>query len=614
MKRWLFLCSLFLIGASQPPESITVFVETAKIGTDLACSEESASMIRVQVGERTVHVRLAHLASTPIVGQGDTCAAFLRDLKRSLQAKGVRRLEIPLHYVNTALEDDDSPDALPHRMIDGGVLEQKCEELGYCVSGFFKILRAKTELRECNPAFSMSRLWDRIRPRFLNTSVVPISRVQVELFPFTAFTDELIREATSLREGQSLLASTMSIGQQAVGETVGRLTQADRTAFMTADAGLLLREENSSVLALSAMQSRLQILPMTRNDAFSAFYHWKILVRNDGAESVVTSMNLSSPAKISYTDAVYRFDDAHVADELRHLLVAAIREQCEAAADFECMKNVLQSKPEEGEKWSTLFRSACESFRTSYQIDAPEPHRRHFYQPHDSDLPAVIARLVGEANSEVIILTYQLTYRGIEAALTKARRRGVTVRIIASEETALDPKLDEEVSLAVDSRRFHSALPSPHMKVLLVDRRKMLFGTGNFTYGGLEKARELFAVTEDVNAITTMLQVARSLERAAPPEKRVISSIGKLAERQVVAPPLTPEGGVIPASPATEEIVARYTEPLSTQRQVNFLQVRSEARERLKDCGLGEMIFISRDEFADCLAETSLVEKRAEVK
>ena len=600
MKKLILISFLLFAERVSAAEPITVFIQTSRIGIDLKCSEEAPNLIEILLSDKMARVHLSHLTSTPILSQGDICVAFLRALRQQLEAKNERRLELQLYQRDSHFQKDDEEDALPSLMTESGTLEQKCLELGYCNPGLFGRFKAREEIRSCNPRFSFQKLWRRMKPRFLDTKLTPIDRVDVELFPFTGFSQEMLAEAKALEPGQFLLASTMSIGQQAVGELVGKLTEADSGAFMAADAGLLLAEPQSSVLKLSRMQSRLHILPMTRDSSFSAFYHWKMFVRSSGSESILTSMNLTNPLRVGYTDALYRFHNPEVAAELRNLLIEAASSQCKVPEDFGCMATALQQKPEDGPQWAEMFHNACKEFQKIGGLKSAKPERKYFLEPYDSDLPKVITSLIDEAQSEVVILTHQLFFRGIEYSITQALKRGVRVRIITYEETALDSRLAQSVVLTVDPAKLQSKLPSPHMKVLMVDRKQMFFGTGNFTYNGLENGKELFALTSDQNAIATMLQVARSLERSTESAKRVIPPIGRPAARQLVVLPLTKLQEPAPLDPKSSELLHAHTAAMPEQWQKKFVEVTAEGRNALSECGLDEMIFVSFDDYVDC--------------
>jgi len=611
MKRFLLIAWLLTTSIASAAEPVSTFIQTSRIGTDIKCSEEAPNLIEIRLGDRIVRVRLTHLASTPILSQGDICVAFLRSLKRELEAKKETQLEIELYERDRQFQNDADEDDIPSLMIESGALEKKCIEMGYCVPGAFGRFDAREEIRSCNPRFSFSKLWKRIKPRFLKTAMTPIDRVDVELFPFTGFGQEMLAEAKSLEPGQLLLASTMSIGQQAVGELVGKLTEADSGAFLAADAGLLLAEQQSSVLKLSQMQNRLYVLPMTRDTSFSAFYHWKMFVRSSGSESILTSMNLTNPLKVGYTDALYRFHDPAVAAELRKLIIDAAASQCEVPEDFRCMAAALAQKPEDAPAWGELFRKGCDHFNQIRSTVAAGDQRRFFLEPYDSDLPAVIASLIDNARSEVILLTHQLFFRGIEYPITQALKRGVRVRVLTYEDTALDSRLAQSVVLTVDPEKLHSKLPSPHMKALMIDRKLMFFGTGNFTYNGLENGKELFAQTTDKNAIDIMLQVARSLERSTEQAKRVIVPVGRPAERQLVVLPVTKNAEPAPLEPETADLIRRYTFALPEQWQKKFVEVTREGRDILTRCDLNEMIFLSIDDFTACVQQENEGEGKA---
>ena len=91
-----------------------------------------------------------------------------------------------------------------------------------------------------------------------------------------------------------------------------------------------------------------------------------------------------------------------------------------------------------------------------------------------------IIRWINESSDSILILAYGLNDRKIIQALTKARQRGVQIRIILSPEKDYVALKNSNLTLEV---RNGSGLQ--HLKAMLIDRQRMVSGTGNLTRSGL---------------------------------------------------------------------------------------------------------------------------------
>lgn len=112
--------------------------------------------------------------------------------------------------------------------------------------------------------------------------------------------------------------------------------------------------------------------------------------------------------------------------------------------------------------------------------------------------PAVVAELLGEARTEVLIIGYAVQETaGITSALQAAAERGVAITLLLERQED-NPHFDQKsaplggvparrLSWPASSRGLHASL---HAKVLVVDRSAALIGSANLTGAAMERNLE----------------------------------------------------------------------------------------------------------------------------
>lgn len=115
-----------------------------------------------------------------------------------------------------------------------------------------------------------------------------------------------------------------------------------------------------------------------------------------------------------------------------------------------------------------------------------------FPMPQSGATP-ILQALQG-ARSSVDLSVYECAHPEVEAALTAAARRGVTVRVMlepkpvgqAGAYASAQQKLSAPgLTLKPTPPQFDSGHDVDHAKFMIIDRQKLLFGTGNLTGSGL---------------------------------------------------------------------------------------------------------------------------------
>ena len=91
-----------------------------------------------------------------------------------------------------------------------------------------------------------------------------------------------------------------------------------------------------------------------------------------------------------------------------------------------------------------------------------------------------IIQWVDEASKSILVMAYGLNDEGIIRSLLRARQRGVRVRMVLSPEKEYPALKNSGLSLEV-----RNASGLQHLKAVLIDDRRLISGTGNFTRSGL---------------------------------------------------------------------------------------------------------------------------------
>lgn len=106
---------------------------------------------------------------------------------------------------------------------------------------------------------------------------------------------------------------------------------------------------------------------------------------------------------------------------------------------------------------------------------------------------AEIAYLIESANSSLDVEMYQFSYTPFADELIDAQKRGVRVRVL------LEPRLDGDDNLGtmeylrengVGARWATLEFARTHSKVMIVDGRKVLVGSPNWSYSAMFRNRE----------------------------------------------------------------------------------------------------------------------------
>ncbi|WP_300364952.1 phospholipase D-like domain-containing protein [Hydrogenimonas sp.] len=150
-----------------------------------------------------------------------------------------------------------------------------------------------------------------------------------------------------------------------------------------------------------------------------------------------------------------------------------------------------------------------------------EPLSTHLYTlpfEADSALQRII-KTIDSSHNRIDAAIYSFTHKTIAKHLAKAAKRGVKIRIIFDKSANLHNRKSQLGYLAkyrnIETlvlegkpyRKNRSEKALMHMKVMIVDNRRVVMGSANWTYSGFGKNYEVLCFIDDYG-------MAKQLERA----------------------------------------------------------------------------------------------------
>jgi hypothetical protein len=434
-----------------------------------------------------------------------------------------------------------------------------------------------------------------MRPRLLRPRYQVIHKVGVEIFPFTPLT-ELLKGHARRDVNAATFASTMTMGGGAIVELSRELKPLTKNVFIALDAGLMFAGKQGEMMAeYLADHPSISLFPITSGIDFKTIHHWKMVFNEGADQSVLSSMNLSTPLNTPFTDLAYTFSEAEVSRELRSYLYAALQKQCEAWPDFKCYVDFSHDDQDLRAVLYRMFERSCERlgtyFKTQPRLNASP---RFFMQPHNTDMAYLIAQMVDDARQEIVLMTHKFSQLPVLEALQRAAARGVRVFVFSTKRPRQYGRKLTDFFHYPSSKTAARRVPEPHMKVMVIDRAKMLFGTGNFTPNAFNDARELFAVTDDKEAIAQVLRVAAALYHSHRPAEHENFGLDAAAQPWIVLTQTVESKQGRMYTPPHSEIPAELWLRHYRKVSLDFLP-------QLKACGLGSLLLIPEADFAECV-------------
>jgi phosphatidylserine/phosphatidylglycerophosphate/cardiolipin synthase-like enzyme len=124
------------------------------------------------------------------------------------------------------------------------------------------------------------------------------------------------------------------------------------------------------------------------------------------------------------------------------------------------------------------------------------------YFSSKDDCLGVIQDLLAQARQSIDICVFTITDDRIADAMVRAKRRGITIRIITDDDKSEDLGSDIHrlASLGIETREDRSDRHMHH-KFAIFDQKTLLTGSYNWTRGAAERNLENFIVTTDARLL-----------------------------------------------------------------------------------------------------------------
>jgi len=563
-----------------------------------SCSEDYLRTVELSFQGETYFFELPHLYTTPIIHPLLSCSRFLEEWIEHHFAKldKEQRLSLVFSPPRPSLYLRD----LKHSSIlSSPDMRSDCLSFGFCHQATSDFANIREDLRACHPQSDLSSFISRMIPRVLRPRVTPIPEVRIRIFPKDHFTEELWRPDI-YDKSTSLFGSTMTLGRGTLRAIAQRSSQSDRSVFLAPDASLITQAGSvGSMFEVVSRRPNLHILPITSGGYFRTIHHWKIILGDSGVHSALSGMNMVSTQSVAYADFIYQFSDPKVTQELRDNLLWALGAQCRRKNDFECLLKFAGNDSSTIADVQQGFDLACSKLRKSSSLPWLEPRNRYFMQPQNTDLSFYVRQLISEAKEEVVILSHKFSLQEIYLALLEAQKRGVKVYVYLTHA----PRIEQAQTPEIQNMFFHPgdavsrrASFDPHMKVLLVDRKTLFFGTGGFTRNAFFDARELYATTHDLAAIQEVLKFAEVL-RFRYQQGEIEPFFNEAVERSWVVFGENPDTEA--RDPKIQQLTNFPSEPWMRRR---YRELGKSAMQGLKECKMGQLLFVSYQDFVGCLS------------
>ncbi len=298
--------------------------------------------------------------------------------------------------------------------------------------------------------------------------------------------------------------------------------------ILVLDALNMVDDSVSELLKLA--NDKFTLLPVPRSRTSPSNYHIKGAVAYNAKRFVFSSANLRNhDGPDLLMDLGFSGQSAEISGALGKSLLEQVDSACQDDAFLECMLDVAFDP---GSLESHLFRrnfnQSCQFARSSRALAKLRTQKvdRFFVTPLEQDLVSLTVKMIGSAKKSIAIAADQISHpKVIEALRTRAKEiqniRIVVGRLEPSSPLLLAPLIKSLVMVPDQMPML------PHAKALIIDRKTLLFGTGNFTLTGLSNERELFGTTANPSLVRFYERYVETVQHVsqvcATPEKTVRS-------------------------------------------------------------------------------------------
>lgn len=576
----------FVISTKLFAETKSIFIPSNKLRDSIECSEENLKTVEIRDREQVFQAVVSEFAQTPIVNSRAVCELFLKSWEKKLKKKPVTNIQFDLNLDPNRKEEEvyylHSPEFV-----------SACKSEGFCVSSAFDYLNLNKSLAECQPKQSLFEIFNRMLPRFRRPSYTEVSSVDIQIFPFVPLVNKLDEYLKNSKD--KVFASTMTLGEGTATKLYMKYKNSKSKLIFALDAGLALSGGQGHMLGTYfSKHPSIFAVPVTSGHEFNTLFHWKLIADPNQNNSLISSMNLSTPLKTPYIDLVYEFkDQPEVRNELLFRFSEVLRNQCERMSEFKCLAKITEKDQVEFEKVEDILTRSCQQFLTSEEkINSSS---KYFMEPQTDDVEDLILKLIDEAKEEVIVLTHKFSLPSIYSKLEESSSKGVSVYVVSSNKPRITSKTASWFYYPEKLKeRF---IPEPHMKLVLVDRKLLIFGTGNLTYNAFNNAKEMFAVTRDKTAISKILMIFSSFIHGYDSTKS--ADFNQASDQHWIV------GDIRRSDTINRLKTLKDTEAVNNDWMVNYRKIKPSANSKLKNCNLDHLLLIPEFDYTECMKNES---------
>ncbi len=557
----------FLLAENKPMVSIS-----AK-DLQFKCSGTNSDQILIITKQNKRIVKFPYFFSTRLINKSLVCQKFEEYLKATNWDFDMQLEEVIDPNGEKVFQD-----------ITNNLLS-KCLEAGLCYRTFLDLPLINPNLLNCHENLTFARLLEKAKPKQKIKSIKTIHDLQIKAhpeFPLSNITLEYLNDRTV----NDLYLSTMSLGNFSLTQFINAARNGNnKNIYFNYDLGIVLPELQTRALLFSTNQiERFFQIPNFGGQDFEMAYHLKFIASPQKNTSILSSMNFASSAKTNYIDFSYAFEDLGIRDELISLSERNQQRFCASKEDYTCLSNLIVDSQESQHKaLKEIYRKSCQVLPASHYKSSG-----YLFLSELGNSEDFIIDKINQAKFELVLLVSQITNKNIYQALKLAQDRGVKVYLSSANYSGQFNSTFDFYYPNVNSKDTWTLIP--HMKVMVIDRKLMVFGTGNFSINGLRHNSEVFAQTDNPDAIKTVYDyLAVFAQNANPSLARAVSPEHKKLNYLVWGNVTDPE--------------MHGTEKFTESHLQNYRRFNQTGIQYIEKCRLNHLLFISKRNYKACLSQ-----------
>jgi hypothetical protein len=548
---------------------------------NIKCSEIQDQTLELDLNGKSYQILIDDLYYTSIINPALVYQRYLHVLKNiSMDGKQIRLKQIGDKYGLKIYADE------------GGFLRCICQDAGFCKASLLDNFRLNKYLQVCHAKLSLKTLVDKAKPKFLNKQPKIISDLNIQVHPIKSF-NHILYDYLDNPSLEEVHASTMTIGNQTLDELANKLQHSRAKLKLSYDAAISLAQNpQEKLINMLQSNSRLTLVPLTSGHEFRYFYHIKFIASPQTKESVMASMNFSTPNNNPYIDFNYFFNSPEIRDEFLYISERNHKRFCERQDDFRCLSNFYLDSSSSILNVPNSDKCITAAAGNKYKRSG------YFANSEDHDLRQIVIDFLNQAEREIIVISYKLTDSQIAKTLLEKQRKGLNVySMLAYKSPVLSPEFNNQFYSGTYNK---SEYPFPHMKIILIDRKLMLFGTANFTVNALNNTTELIGITDNQKVIKNALDYAAVFSQSNNLDlSRNFSKNSKEINYISVANPSNLK--------SIESVSLAETLKPEQSWLNNYRLPDQNSQAKLRQCGLDHLYFITSQNYQNCLDSQSIL-------